>query len=126
MRDKVTILAGLAVFLGLVSFPVWHSLGDTEDTMRPDLELPADASECIEPTAFMTANHMELLNQWRNAVVRDNQQDYTSSSGERHVMSLTGTCLDCHSDRETFCDRCHTYADVQPTCWHCHLAPEED
>jgi hypothetical protein len=124
MRDKVTITAGLAVFLALASFPFWHTLRGDEDNARPELELPADASECIENTEYMTANHMDLLNQWRNAVVRDGQRDYTSSAGEQHVMSLTRTCMDCHSNRETFCDRCHTYADVQPTCWDCHVAPE--
>jgi hypothetical protein len=40
-------------------------------------------------------------------------------------MSLTGTCLDCHSDKEKFCDACHTYSAVDPYCWDCHVIPEE-
>ena len=27
-------------------------------------------------------------------------------------MSLSNTCLDCHSNKAEFCDRCHNYASV--------------
>ena len=29
-------------------------------------------------------------------------------------MSLSNTCLDCHSNKAEFCDNCHTYASVKP------------
>jgi hypothetical protein len=121
MRDKGGIMAGLVVFLALLAFPIWYTLGSTGDTAAPELERPADGSKCVEGTAYMTANHMDLLDQWRDAVVREGRHEYTSTSGEKHVMSLTGTCMSCHKNRETFCARCHEYANVQPTCWHCHL-----
>ncbi|NIM52680.1 MAG: hypothetical protein GTO22_26115 [Gemmatimonadales bacterium] len=124
MRDRSKILTGLAVFLVVTAFPVWHTLVATGDAARPDLELPEDATQCVEDTEYMTANHMDLLNQWRNAVVRDGERDYTSSSGETYVMSLTGTCMDCHSNRDAFCTRCHNYANVEPRCWNCHVEPE--
>jgi hypothetical protein len=124
MSDKAKIVAGLVVFVAIVAFPVWYPLGATGDTARPELELPEDETACVEPTEYMTANHMDLLNQWRNAVVREGQTEYTASTGERYVMSLTRTCLDCHDDRDTFCTRCHDYANVAPRCFDCHTEPE--
>ena len=123
MSDKVKIYAGLAAFVVLVGFPVWHALASAESGARPELELPAGETQCIEETAYMTANHMNLLNGWRNAVVREGARDYVATSGESYVMSLTATCLGCHSDVETFCTRCHDYANVAPKCWDCHVTP---
>jgi hypothetical protein len=41
------------------------------------------------------------------------------------TMSLSDTCLDCHSKKDQFCDACHTYSAVDPYCWTCHVVPEE-
>ena len=124
MSDKAKILAGLAGFLALVAFPLWYPLGASGDRARPELELPADEEACVEPTEFMTANHMNLLNEWRNAVVREGQIEYAASTGAPFEMSLTKTCLGCHADRDTFCNRCHDYSGVTPTCFDCHIEPE--
>ena len=123
MSDKMKVVAGLILFLGLAAFPIWYPLGAEGDAAQPELELPADATECVEDTEYMTANHMDLLNQWRNAVVRDGARDYTASSGEVFNMSLTKTCLGCHEDRDAFCTKCHDYANVDPKCWDCHVEP---
>ena len=123
MGDKVKITLGLGAFLVLAAFPFWNRLFAAGDATAPELELPADASQCVEATEYMTANHMDLLNRWRDAVVREGGREYTASSGEKYVMSLTGTCLGCHTSREAFCTRCHDYANVEPTCWDCHLEP---
>lgn len=124
MSDKAKIVAGLLLFLVVVALPVWYPLGASGNAARPELELPEGESNCVEPTEFMTANHMQLLHQWRNAVVREGETEYVSSTGERYVMSLTGTCLDCHSNRDAFCNRCHEYSDVAPRCFDCHTEPE--
>ena len=123
MNDMGKVIVGLAVFLALSAYPFWHALTASEQSTPPELELPTDSSRCVEDTAYMTANHMDLLNQWRDAVVRDGERDYTSTSGERYEMSLTKTCMGCHDDRGAFCTRCHDYADVQPQCWNCHVEP---
>ena len=60
----------------------------------------------------------------RNAAVRDGEKIHTAKDGTKYEMSLTRTCLKCHSDREAFCDRCHDYADVHVYCWDCHVDPE--
>jgi hypothetical protein len=121
MSDKAVITSGLVVFLAVVSFPVWQPLVSAGEAAAPKLELPKDESACIEPTEYMTANHMNLLNDWRDAVVREGRKQHISTSGKKHVMSLTKTCLSCHTNRDTFCTRCHDYADVEPPCWDCHV-----
>jgi hypothetical protein len=126
MSDRTKVLIALAVVLVLAAFPMWQALGAADETRRPELELPEHETQCVEDTEYMTARHMELLNVWRNAVVREGEIDYTSTSGETYRMSLTGTCMNCHDNREAFCTRCHDYADVAPKCWDCHVEPETE
>jgi hypothetical protein len=125
MRDRGKIFIGLAVFVILVTFPFWSRLAGSggAENIRPDVVYPEDETACIEDTPYMTANHMDLLDQWRDDLVREGVTEYTASSGEVYQISLTETCLDCHDNRDEFCNRCHDYADVNPTCWECHLTP---
>jgi hypothetical protein len=118
MHDAGKILLGLGAFAGLVTGPAWWGAGRGGDP--PQLERPADATSCIEPTPFIRARHMELLDAWREAVVRRGEQVYVASDGRRHAMSLTGTCLGCHRDPDKFCNRCHAFAGVEAFCWDCH------
>lgn len=129
MYDAKKIVPGLLIFLGLVTFPIWYSGGKAAP--RPDLKLDTPAiqqlkeKKCIEPTAYMRANHMELLDYWRNSVVRQGDRIYEASDGKKYPMGLSGTCLECHSNKDQFCDRCHNYEAVKPTCWSCHVVPQE-
>ena len=92
----------------------------------PELQLPTNGStECVEAKDYMRANHMDLLDEWRDTVVREDVRTYTSEAGKDYTMSLSDTCLDCHSNKEQFCDACHTYSAVDPYCWDCHVIPEE-
>lgn len=120
MYDARAILIGLLIFAAIAVFPFWFSFtsGDSEP---PDLPLPTKAAKCIESKEYMRAQHMDLLNQWRDAVVREGQRVYVSTSGERFQMSLTNTCLDCHTSKAEFCDQCHSYLAVAPECWNCHI-----
>ena len=69
----------------------------------------------------MRNSHMQLLVDWREQVVRDNQRQFTSYTGKVYEKSLTRTCLQCHTNKAEFCDRCHRYAAVSgPYCWDCH------
>ena len=129
MGDRGKIVLGLAVFVILVTFPFWSRLAASGEvqTMLPELEYPADETACVEDTPYMKANHMNLLNDWRDNLVRRGVEEYTSTSGANagrvYQISLTKTCLDCHDNRDDFCTRCHDYADVTPTCWECHTTP---
>lgn len=127
MGEKGKILLGLSVFVILVTFPFWSRLAAAGEPDPGRLELaypnPSKATACVEDSAWMAANHMNLLNDWRDQAVRQGITEYASATGETWTISLTGTCLDCHDDRDNFCTRCHDYADVQPTCWECHTTP---
>lgn len=124
MSDKGKIIGGLVVFLIIVTFPFWHTVTAGGEVNLPELEYPVGETQCIEDTEFMRANHVDILNQWRNSMVRDGETEYTASSGERYTMSLTGTCMDCHDNGDAFCIRCHDYANVFPKCWDCHIDPK--
>ena len=90
----------------------------------PELELTAKAKAakvCVMPTEYMKAEHMHLLDIWRDSVVREGKRIYVNSHGKEFNMSLSNTCLDCHSNKAEFCDRCHNYASVSPYCWSCHI-----
>jgi hypothetical protein len=128
MPDRGKVLLGLAIFVILVTFPFWSRLaaGDALPG-RAELEYPTNSEACVEETPYMRASHMDLLNRWRDDLVRSGITEYRSTSGanagETYLKSLTKTCLSCHTDRDAFCTRCHDYADVQPTCWECHTTP---
>lgn len=119
MSDAGKIALGLGLFGLLVTGPVWYGIARGKGA-PPELQRPATAKQCIEPTPFMRARHMELLDSWRNAVVRDAERVYVARDGQHHAISLTGTCLRCHEEPEKFCDRCHAYAGVEALCWDCH------
>ena len=126
MNDKGKIILGLIVFLVAVTFPLWR--GVFAQGAAPDVALPqGEDVKCIEPRAYMAANHMNMLDSWRDAVVRQGQKTYIASDGAEYDMSLTKTCMrsDCHASRTEFCDKCHTYADVAPYCWDCHVTPDQ-
>jgi hypothetical protein len=127
MYDASKIVAGLAVFVVIATSPLWYNPLSTASPAAPVLQKPTNGStECVEATDFMRANHMNLLDRWRDSVVRDDVRTYTSKlSGREYTMSLSNTCLDCHSNKQQFCDACHTYSAVDPYCWTCHVIPEE-
>jgi hypothetical protein len=143
MKDKPVIIVGLVIAVAALTFPFWYALAGPRGGSPPEVELPAGESKrCVEDRDFMKAHHMELLNQWRDAVVRDGGKEYESEEypGDVYEMSLTRTCLGCHDvtdesaasvggeptppGRARFCYQCHAYVDVEPTCWECHLVPE--
>jgi cytochrome c peroxidase len=112
------IIPALIVFVAVVTFPFWAK---GKAAYRVDLKLPANQTECIEATEFMRTSHMQLLDQWRDKVVRDGEHVYTNAKGVKYSMSLTKTCLSCHSEKDKFCDKCHNSVGVDPYCWNCHL-----
>jgi hypothetical protein len=82
--------------------------------------------KCVESKSFMRAEHMVMLNDWRDLVVREGDRIYIANDGKEYVMSLQNTCMKCHSNKKKFCDECHNYLAVKPYCWDCHIQPRED
>lgn len=122
MRDRPLILGALALLLALLTWPAWRAVASAP-AAPPTLARPVGATRCVAPTEFMRTSHMKLLEQWRDRVVRDGVRAYADSEGQSVTMSLSGTCLRaCHTDKTKFCDRCHAYAGVTPTCWNCHVS----
>ena len=125
MNDTKKIYTGFVIFLILVISPfIFRVFGSPGS--RPQVELPTDQQKCVESKEFMAGSHMQLLDEWRDAAVRENTRVYVASDDTRHTMSLTNTCLGCHTSRQNFCDKCHDYVGVDPYCWDCHMDPVED
>ena len=124
MYNAGKIILGIIVFAILFSSPLWINVFSEDPTDVPDLQYPADEEECIRDTEYMRNYHMDILNDWRDRVVRDDIR-YTEINGVKYEMSLSKTCMSCHAEKTEFCDKCHDYLGVDPYCWDCHVAPEE-
>lgn len=124
MHNAGKILIGLIIFIVLTSYPIWYAKvsGNTGD--MPELEKAAHGDNCILDSIQMREIHMELVNQWRDEVVRDDDRYYHALDGTIYEKSLTRTCLGCHVNKDKFCDRCHNYLAVSPYCWDCHVDPK--
>ena len=123
MYDAGKIIPGLIIFILIVTFPIWFNRGNAGEPPQP--ELPKDAKNCVLPADEMRAKHMQLLNQWRDEVIREGKREFFEIDGKKFQRSLQNTCLRCHTSKKKFCDTCHTYSSVNPYCWDCHLAPVE-
>lgn len=127
------IIIGLVIFLFLFTFPFFYNIGKANVKPEPKVDTPAilewekekGKKECVEPKAFMRAEHMKILNDWRDSAVRDGNRIYVNSDGKQFTISLQNTCMHCHSNKKKFCDECHTYVAVKPYCWSCHIEPKE-
>ena len=123
MYDRGKIIPGLFIFVLLVTFPIWYNHGVAGDVPKP--ELPKDSKQCVLPAKEMRSNHMQLLNQWRDEVLRTGDRAYFELEGKTYQKSLQNACMKCHTSKKKFCDTCHVYSSVTPYCWDCHLAPVE-
>ncbi len=142
------IIASLIIFVGLLTIPFFYNMGKVNAGPEINLDTPAILAlapadqQCVESPEVMKANHMQLLNQWREAAVRDGQSVYINSQGKSFEISLQNTCLNCHSTEAEkasvtggmsnpafgstqFCASCHDYNAVQPLCYTCHIGSKE-
>jgi [DsrC]-trisulfide reductase subunit J len=122
MNDKKWIVTGLVIFVILATIPFWYNRGKA--AAAPELKLTEKAlaaKTCVRDTDWMRGEHMQLLDTWRHTVVRNAERVYVNENGQKFEMSLSNTCLDCHSNKAEFCDKCHDYAAVEPYCWDCHI-----
>jgi len=128
MYNKGKVISGLLIFVALITLPIWKSAffsaKESSSASEPVI-LKTAGTECVEGRAFMRANHMVMLNNWRNEDVRENKKVYTNSKGKHFDKSLSGTCLNCHSNKDEFCDSCHKSTGVQLYCFDCHLTGME-
>ena len=126
MQKKTNIVVGILVFLLVMSAPIWMNFGKdaAASNVEVSLDTPTinalDEKKCIYDTEYMRENHMEILHQWKVQVVRDDNRVMVTPDGREFEMSLQNTCLDCHSNYDEFCEKCHDANGVDPNCWTCH------
>ena len=130
MYNSGKIIAGLVVFFILATLPFLLNFGKANAKIEPSIDTPEinamPNKHCVETKVFMRAEHMQLLNNWRDQVVRNGNRIYVGSDGNEYQISLQNTCMKCHSNKKKFCDKCHNYMAVKPYCWGCHIAPKEN
>ncbi len=140
MYDRGKIITGVVIALILLTLPLVYLSASGDGGYVPDPLIDTDEPQCIESAELMRENHMTLLNEWRNTVVRGGNRTYTASDGREYYMGLarptepellrlqtglpSGACLSCHTDKSVFCDTCHSYSGVEPECWSCHVSGE--
>lgn len=128
MYNSRNIIIGLIIFVGIFTFPFVMGTVKATDAPEPSLDTPQinqlSAKECILDTEYMRSNHMKVLADWKVEVVREGNRVFVADNGQEFNMSLQNTCMECHSNKADFCDACHTYAEVEPNCWDCHVEPE--
>ncbi len=134
MKNAGTIVIVVVVgFVAFFGFPFYYNIGKANEAPKLKFDTPAilewekvnGKKECVEPKEFMRGEHMQMLNQWRDSVVRNADRVYVNSQGRSFTMSFQNTCMNCHSNKKDFCDKCHNYLGVKPYCWGCHIAPKE-
>ena len=126
MRDRPIIFTGLLLFLVFATLPFWYDVAGAVTTKGPQPKLPANEKVCVAAVEFMKTSHMQLLLDMREQAVRQDHNTFAGLNGKTYPISLSNTCLkQCHGAKADFCDRCHDYAGVSPTCWSCHLDPSQ-
>ncbi len=123
MYDSGKIIAGLAIFILLITFPIWYNnLGTvsaapgkdsklTED-MFQGIRFPNDARHALT-SEEMRATHMNMLKDIHAKVTGYNP----AKDGLKEQMS----CVMCHGSTAQFCTSCHDYVSVAPVnCADCH------
>jgi hypothetical protein len=131
MNISRNIVIGMVVLVVIFTYPFWGGLGRSVASPELSYDTPAIQAmsdpQCIEDVEYMRNNHMQLLSDWKVSVVRDGNRVYVSNmDGKKYNMSLQKTCMECHENKDQFCDACHDFVDINPNCWDCHVEPKEE
>ena len=103
----------------IILLPLGYSVVSSQLAEPPSaeelfLEMPGPEHDaCVKETTWMRYHHWELLRQTREEVVR---------YGERGNPGLA-KCMECHTSRERFCNKCHDAVSMTPDCYGCHYYP---
>jgi hypothetical protein len=126
MHDTGKIVTGLVLFLVVVTVPMWIHFARGTVPEIPEPVIAVAGENCVRDADYMRTYHMDLLNEWRDDVVRRNDRIHVAPDGKAYDKSLSRTCMGCHYNKTDFCDQCHDYAGVTPYCWDCHVEPMEN
>jgi len=114
LLTRLLTIAATALSAGAIA----ADMGAVTRVPLPRIEAGA-GERCVEATAYMRRNHMEVLKHHRDETVRD---------GIRTTQHSLANCITCHAGRKTgrvtgsdgFCSSCHSYAGVALDCFECH------
>ena len=124
MYNAKYVILAIVVFVVLFTTPFWVGGIGGDNYTRPGVVLPQNEKECVEAVDYIRAEHMQMLNVWRDEALRKGNRTYVSSTGKKWEISLQNTCLKCHNNTTDFCDKCHISNSVYPYCWTCHILPK--
>lgn len=122
--NKKNVFSAILILLAVAALPFLYNYAAGSKSALPVLEKPASSQQCVYAARKMRKEHMRLLVQWRDNVVRNGDRSTVKIDGRAYKKSLTETCLSCHQNKKNFCDRCHDYSAVKPACWNCHITKE--
>ena len=97
MYNKGLIVSGLVIFVLLVTFPIWFNGLDAGPLPKPELP-PGGEKECVAPAAEMRDSHMQLLNVWRDDVLRNSNRVTVTVGGVNDKASITFSELSSKSE----------------------------
>jgi hypothetical protein len=110
--------------VGVALAPVWQRAAAAR-APRAAVKIDKPGTRCLASKDVMRTAHMQILDDWRDGVVRDGIRVERAADGSAVTRSLGGTCLECHGGKKNFCDSCHQDLAVRPVCWECHADPRE-
>lgn len=113
MYNAKYIIPGVLIAVVAFTSPFWLNLGG-KTYVYPEVALPTGEGKdkCIESKEWMRAEHMALLNTWRDEAIREGKREYVATDGRKWVISLQDTCMACHTNKADFCDKCHNSNNV--------------
>ena len=88
MYNAKAVIVGIVVLAVLFTSPFWMGYFGSDYTST-GVVLPKGEKSCIEDTDFMRAQHMRLLNEWRDEALRNENRIYVSAKdGKKWTISL--------------------------------------
>lgn len=125
LSSVVPTVATVIILLPIAFSVVWAVASPGDEGAQPFLVMPEREEACIEDTAYMRFQHMDLLLDLRDEVVREGSHMQVVVDGQVRQVTLDG-CWDCHTDRTQFCNRCHDSVNLNLNCFKCHHDPSSE
>ena len=84
MYNAKYIIPGVLIAVAAFTSPFWLNLGG-KTYVYPEVALPTGEGKdkCIESKEWMRAEHMALLNTWRDEAIREGKREYVATDGRK-------------------------------------------
>ncbi len=129
MYDGGKIIPALVIGVCLFLSPfIYNCLGTAGKAPKPELTAKAkEAKQCVAPKEYMTPWHMQLLETWRNDVVRDGDRYYNTNENlwwdytfdPRFIEVWRRFYTSSEEQGTGMAGKIH-YKSLQMTCMDCH------